>query len=480
MASTDGSVGEISGDFSALSLDGRSKDESGRAKLQEIKVLVAGPADAGKSSTIGVLVHNELDDGKIFMKVDRYGHEHRTGTTSSVSNHYIVRDGKVVDLCNLCGQQKYLKHTLFGISGTYADFGMLLVSVNKGIGGPIVSVGDSNQSADMAIEHLSILVHLNIPFFVVITKLDICQSKDMYQEVHKQIHKQVKKFGRTPVSLKVDRNYNITENYAPYVDYLVQRTDIVPIISISNRTGKNLQILRDILFSLHPRSLWSISDITNNVFHITSVYQVKGAGLVFAGVVKSVVPVRLGDTWYVGPSDKGMLPVKIRSIHNNIRQDVDELCNGESGCLCIRFSGKDSLARGQIRRGMILTDNPEKIRSAIVMEFTARILVLRHHTSIRPFYESVVHLGPVRQAATISFPSDECLRTGDSAIVSFKWKFRPEFVEPNTRFFAREGQCRIAGEVIEVGISRSLSQKVSSSVEKDVFDEKEEPSMSSK
>ena len=410
-------------------------------KLEQVKILVAGQVDASKSTTIGVLVHKKLDSSEdpMALKVDKFDHEKKSGKTSSVSSHYMISDKKIIELCNLCGHQKYLKNTLYGISGNFADYGMLLVNVNRGI-------------TEMGFEHLNIFVHLNIPFFVVLTKIDLCVDKDMYTSVHKQLHKELRKCKRQPVSLRVDKDYNLTENYTPYVDFLTQRTNIVPIFCISNRTGKNIDILRDFLFNLQSRPLWKPTEIVNNVFFITSVYMVKHVGMVVSGVVKSNKSIKVTDTWYIGPYNGKYIPVRIKSIHNDIREDVDELTNGESGCICIKFGNKDEpLTKQQILKGMVLTDDAEKIKTSTVTEFTARVMILQHHTSVKSNFQSVLHIGPVRQTARISTTNtDECLRTGDVSVVRFKWLFRPEYVEVGTRFFGREGSCRFCGEVISI------------------------------
>lgn len=416
-------------------------------KMKEVTVLVAGQVDSSKSTTIGVLVHNRLDDGELYKSVDRLKHEQDSNHTSSVSHHYMIKDKKVVNLCNLCGHKKYLKHTLYGISGMYADYGMLLVNINRGI-------------TEMGIEHLHMFVHLNIPFIVVLTKLDLCQNKQMYVKMHETIHKLLKKVGRKGISLKVNKNYVITENYPPYIDYLTERSNIVPIMGISNRTGANIPILKDFLYGLDPRRLWKVDDIKNNVFHITSVYQVNHVGLVVAGIVKSKTPIRIKDKWFLGPYHGKFVPVRIKSIHNDIRQDVDELSQGESGCICIKFFGKEIITKAQFKKGMILTSDVESIIPNITQTFTAKILVLHHHTSITSKYQSVVHMGPIQQSAKITYTSNELLRTGNVAIVGFEWIYRPEYVEVGMRFFAREGRTRIAGEVTDIGITRDIVGKI--------------------
>ena len=41
---------------------------------------------------------------------------------------------KLITLIDLCGHPKYLKTTVFGLTGSYPDFAMLVVSATGGIG----------------------------------------------------------------------------------------------------------------------------------------------------------------------------------------------------------------------------------------------------------------------------------------------------------------------------------------------------------
>ena len=66
-----------------------------------------------------------------------------------------------VTLIDLCGHEKYLKTTLFGLTGLMPDYCLLVVGSNMGV-------------QVMTREHISIACALNIPMFVAVTKVDIC------------------------------------------------------------------------------------------------------------------------------------------------------------------------------------------------------------------------------------------------------------------------------------------------------------------
>lgn len=61
-----------------------------------------------------------------------------------------------------------------------------------------------------------------------------------------------------------------------------------------------------------------------------------------------------------------------------------------------------------------------------------------------------VHCGSIRQTASILFMSKECLRTGDKAIVHFKFIKNPEYLNLNQRLVFREGRTKAVGNVSKV------------------------------
>jgi GTPase len=85
---------------------------------------------------------------------------------------------KVVGFMDLCGHEKYLKTTMFGLIGLCPDYCMIVVGANMGV-------------SRMTKEHLGITLALKIPFFVVLTKLDLCpetvlkETKNTLQKILK-------------------------------------------------------------------------------------------------------------------------------------------------------------------------------------------------------------------------------------------------------------------------------------------------------
>lgn len=75
---------------------------------------------------------------------------------------------KLVTFLDLCGHEKYLKTTMFGLVGLMPDYSMIVVGANMGV-------------SRMTREHLGISLALGIPVFIVVTKVDI-SPKQVYDE----------------------------------------------------------------------------------------------------------------------------------------------------------------------------------------------------------------------------------------------------------------------------------------------------------
>lgn len=101
---------------------------------------------------------------------------------------------KIVTFLDLCGHERYLKTTVFGLIATYPDYAMVVVSAN----------GSGIQR--MTKEHLGICLGLNLPFFVVVTKIDLTPLS-VFQRTLDQILRILKHptVGKLPISKQTDR-----------------------------------------------------------------------------------------------------------------------------------------------------------------------------------------------------------------------------------------------------------------------------------
>lgn len=62
----------------------------------------------------------------------------------------------------------------------------------------------------------------------------------------------------------------------------------------------------------------------------------------------------------------------------------------------------------------------------------------------------IVHCGSIRQTASILSMSQDCLRTGDKALVHFRFIKHPEYIKPGQRMVFREGRTKAVGNVVKL------------------------------
>ena len=93
-------------------------------------------------------------------------------TTASNRNstwqQVVSQSSRLVTFSDLCGHEKYLKTTIFGLVGQCPDYTMIIVNANAGF-------------QRMSREHLGIALALRIPFFIVVTKIDVA-PQNVFEE----------------------------------------------------------------------------------------------------------------------------------------------------------------------------------------------------------------------------------------------------------------------------------------------------------
>ncbi|XP_065082482.1 GTP-binding protein 1 [Ochlerotatus camptorhynchus] len=413
----------------------------------EIRVAVVGNVDAGKSTLLGVLTHGELDNGRGFarQRLFRHKHEIESGRTSSVGNDILGFDSvgnvvnkpdhgtldwvkiceksaKVITFIDLAGHERYLKTTVFGMTGHAPDFGMLMIGANSGIVG-------------MTKEHLGLALALSVPVFVVVTKIDMCPP-NVLQENLKLLYKILKSQGcrKVPVMVKTADDVVLSAT-----NFVSER--LCPIFQVSNVTGENLELLKMFLNLLTVRTTGN--DNLPTEFQIDDTYAVPGVGTVVSGITLQGV-VHLNDVLLLGPNPLGdFQSITIKSIHRK-RMVVREVRSGQTASFALK-----KIKRSQIRKGMVLV-SPD-LNPQACWEFDCEILVLHHPTTISSKYgrwSAMVHCGSIRQTAQILQMSKECLRTGDKAVVRFRFIKNPEYMKPGQRMVFREGRTKAVGNVI--------------------------------
>jgi GTPase len=83
------------------------------------------------------------------------------------------------------------------------------------------------------------------------------------------------------------------------------------------------------------------------------------------------------------------------------------------------------------------------------------VLILSHATTIKPRYQAMLHVGAVSQTCSVIDIDRPYIRTGDRALVAFRFMQRPEFLAPGDRVLFREGKTKGLGIVKSVGYDSS-------------------------
>ena len=395
----------------------------------EIRIAVIGNVDSGKTTTTSVITGDILDDGKGSARLGilKHPHEKFSGRTSSIAQSIIRKNRKVFTFIDLAGHEKYLKTTVSGLNGYFIDYAIVVIGADRGIIG-------------MTKEHLIVALSLKIPIIIIITKIDVA--------VEKKINKIQRRLdaifsgsfaGKKKLQYANDDNINnIIANYHP-------ENKTIPVFKISNKTGENIDNMKEFIFSLVSLKKIGKVDSNKHKFVIDSRFKLTGVGLVITGIVQDGLFLK-NTEYFLGPFNSTFKKVIIRSIHNNFRENIDELKSGEAGCFNIKFvNAKEKVDIDLIRKGHLLVGIPSSIRS-----FKARVEILHHPTTIKPNYEPSVHCGIIRQVATIKEMDKPLIRTGDKASVIFNFKYHPEYIDVGDHITFREGRTKGIGVITEL------------------------------
>jgi elongation factor 1-alpha len=439
----------------------------------KIALITAGHVDSGKSTLVGVLANEKLDDGNGMArnKVVTHPHELETGRTSFISSRTAKIYDKVLSFYDLCGHEKYLKTTLYGITAYHPDYAIITVAANNGV-------------ELMTKKHFEILCRLNLPILIIITKVDMVHNQH-YKNTLKQIEKMVKNETGSSRTVKGINNYQkketnineeIKEENKNKTLYCLKDRKVIPIISVSNKTGYYIDVLKNVLYNLDDRDVWNnnfypgfSSEVIKRkekvekdqldclIFYIDRTFNVKNVGFIVSGIVRKG-KVSRGDTLKIGPIENQMIPVKVKSIHNNFYQDVETLGPHDRGCLCIvpvnKKEHRDYLKARRVKGGSVVTDHEDLPR---YYHFKAVIQIENNSVNIKTGYHSMVYMSNIKHVCKVILPDemikekkDLRLRAGDVNEVLFKFTISPKFIEKGLVFLFRCGKIHGYGFVTDI------------------------------
>mmetsp|Transcript_43557 Transcript_43557/g.137820 ORF Transcript_43557/g.137820 Transcript_43557/m.137820 type:complete len:531 (-) Transcript_43557:220-1812(-) len=432
----------------------------------DMRIAVVGNVDSGKSTIVGVLTSGKLDNGRGLARssVFRHRHELESGRTSSITQHImginasgdivnyssihaktsseIVKESaKVVTFIDLAGHERYIKTTVYGMTGCVPDYTMVVVGANMGV-------------QRMTKEHLGVALALKCPTYFVVTKVDMCPDNVLQGTVN-----ELSKIVKAPGIRKMPLIVKSEKDVMTCAKSMASDARIAPIFLVSSVTGQSLELLRLFLNIIPAQKTKGLDVKAPAEFHIDDTFYVSGVGTVVAGtMLRGTLSTR--SNLLLGPDNKGQFhPIQLKSIMNK-SMPVNQVSAGQSATLAIK-----KVKRNQIRKGMVVVD--AKLNPQACQRFTAEVMVLHHPTTIGINYQPVVHSLTVRQACKVVSLDRECIRTGDRALVTFEFLFRPEYLLVGARLIFREGRTKGIGRIMHLhypdGTSVSVDDQENSS-----------------
>ena len=419
-------------------------------KIESAKILVLGRVDAGKSSFVGVMEKNVLDDGNGYARslITKIKHELEFGRTSTHSSHYLIKNNEITTLIDLCGHEKYLKTTMFGVTGLFGDYGIIMVGANMGVCG-------------MTTEHFGLLIANRIPFITIVSKIDICPSNVMastkkdLERIAKRNKKEIIYFEENEEC--IDNSFLKDAHKSIIEAFQERKTTIMPVVMISNKTGHNIGFIKELITSIRSRAYLQrkgiiVPDtnlITNSypmIMFIDSTFSVTGIGIVLSGTVKYGT-ISLGQKVFLGPVNNTYITITVKSLQNCVSENVSMLQENESGSIGIRLDTKGSYTREMFSKGQIVTTDMDFAMKHTCYTFNCDVAIFNHPTTIRNGYQTVIHCGTIRQTGRFKIKDDLLLRTNSKENIDIKFIQRPEFILPGTYFMFRDGRTKGMGRV---------------------------------
>ncbi|PIK49104.1 putative GTP-binding protein 1 [Apostichopus japonicus] len=447
--------------------------------FQEVRVAVVGNVEL-------VRAHCWCPDpwradngrGLARLKLFRHKHEMESGRTSSVGNdilgfdskgnvvnqpdthgggldwmHICESSSKVITFIDLAGHEKYLKTTVFGMTGHAPDFGMLMetVGVLEGVLAQGLTLvpsnhkvpGSSHSKINVCRPVTELLIIDNSESWTLNMNIDMCPP-NVLQDTLKLLQRILKSPGCRKIPILVNTKEDVVTTATNF-----SSERVCPIFQVSNVTGQNLELLKMFLNLLNTRVDWGISEPAE--FQIDETYSVPGVGTVVSGTTLRGV-IQINDSLSLGPDGHGnYTQVIIKSIHRK-RMPVKVVKGGQTAS----FALKKQIKRSHVRKGMVMISLSSE--QTACWEFEGEILVLHHPTTISCHYQAMVHVGSIRQTASIIHMDKAHLRTGDKATVLFRFIKNPEYLHPDARMVFREGKTKAVGKITKIYPNTSASE----------------------
>ncbi|KAJ9097599.1 hypothetical protein QFC21_004633 [Naganishia friedmannii] len=226
--------------------------------IVEVRVAVARVAlfrhkhevETGRTSSVGMEILGFSPKGEAVVP---------TGHAASVDLQHLTtakrekmswdeicsKSSKVVSFIDLAGHERYLKTTLFGLTGCSPDYVMLIVGGNAGLIGMskvayLARACSVMCKAHVALvsfqEHLGVALALHVPVIIDMTPAHVLE------QTVKQLNKVLRSQGVRKIPVWVETQAQAVECARNMND-----AKTCPVFMVSNVTGKNLPYLRTLL-----------------------------------------------------------------------------------------------------------------------------------------------------------------------------------------------------------------------------------------
>ena len=450
--------------FIILDKNHDKSDPNVKAKLKSLTEKMISKYPRLKDALKKISQSEKYDDANGLLRnvMAKHNHEINTRHTSDINSIPVSSgNGKTYTFVDLCGQQKYLKTTVRGISSHYPDYAIGVISTQSGI-------------TEITKNHFDIVSKQNIPIILVITHIDTCH-KASFIETKKGIKEMCgSKFkpifintlaeyktwqyvttGKVIGPTSIEEKYNVQNPKYNNIDGFKQKekTDIeyikkhftvkfsgkqniIPVISVSNVNGYYISPLINIINYMEPRDIWNQTsennrmlkqfqkklgitdeilkdDFKGTLFYIDQPWKKEGCpGIIVSGILRGE-SIKIGDTMFIGPfegytiEDK-FAEVEIKSIHNNNREEVDILHHHDRGCCRFTIvSGtksrkdlKNKINKKDIKKGFCLLTKNHLDNLCWTINVSAEMFNTGS-INIKPGWKPVLDIGNIRQDACV-------------------------------------------------------------------------------
>ncbi|XP_023280034.1 GTP-binding protein 2-like [Seriola lalandi dorsalis] len=360
----------------------------------DLRVAVLGNVDAGKSTLLGVLTQGELDNGRGRARLNlfRHLHEIQTGRTSSISFEILGFNskGEVVNYSEsrtaeeICESSSKMI-TFIDLAGHHKYLKTTIFGLTSYCPDFAMLVVSANTGiAGTTREHLGLAMALKVPIFIVVSKVDLC-SRGTVERTVRQLERVLKQPGCNKVPMVVSS----PDDAVTAAQQFTQSSCITPIFTLSTVSGESLDLLKVFLNILPPLSN---SKEQEELMQQLTEFQVSSVAII---------------------------------------------------CQCQRVM---TVTSDWLLQGMVMVS--PKMNPTICCQFEAAIVLLFHAKTFRRGSQVTVHVGNVRQTATVEclHGKDE-LRTGERAVVRFRFIKHPEYLRLGAKLLFREGVTKGIGHV---------------------------------